>query len=244
MKNEPTQRITYAQKFLLDLVEKRELRSWCLENNLDHPAVYRIAVGERVPSYKIICSMVHLIPPAHWVYFSDEEIPYEVKTVPQWDASVNPTFILKHKRDYKYLAERYEIQSSIAQNIFVHYRTKMSIEHMRMFANEADPLEFFTLDASLTEPYVPERGDIISLATKTWIVLSKKDFNLRNNTVFAVEINEKGNGIEIQTDEVSGKVDLLSVGTISYSRLLPVFLGKTEKSVVVSVIKEIGSILK
>ena len=113
-----------------------------------------------------------------------------------------------------------------------------------MFANETDPVEFFTLDASLTEPYVPERGDIISLATKNWIVLSKKDFNLKNNTVFAVEINEKGKGPEIKTETVSGNIDFLSVNTVSYSRIPPLFMGKVDKTTVTSVIKEIGFILK
>lgn len=235
--------MTYAQKFLLELVEKRELRSWCQANGFSHLGVYRIAVGERVPSYKMICSMVHVIAPALWIYYSDEEIPYEVKTVPQWDSSVNPTFIVKHRRDYMELVKKYDLQLSIARNIFIFYRTKLSIEQMRLFAEEADPVEFFTLEESLKEAYVPQRGDIISLATKNWIVLSDREYSEKNSAVFAVEINENGKGRAVEEGDISGKIDMLSVATLTYSRLPPIKKGSVSESVTDEISSEIQKVL-
>ena len=63
MGKERPERITYAQKKLLDLIDRRELRSWCAEHNLPHTTVYRLALGESIATYAMICSMVHLIPP-------------------------------------------------------------------------------------------------------------------------------------------------------------------------------------
>ena len=75
MGKERPERITYAQKKLLDLIDRRELRSWCTEHNLPHTTVYRLALGESIATYAMICSMVHLIPPAEWIYYTDEKIP-------------------------------------------------------------------------------------------------------------------------------------------------------------------------
>ena len=96
MGKERPERITYAQKKLLDLIDRRELRSWCAEHNLPHTTVYRLALGESIATYAMICSMVHLIPPAEWIYYTDEKIPYEVKTVPAWDPE-KPCYRASHK---------------------------------------------------------------------------------------------------------------------------------------------------
>ena len=45
-------RISYAQQKLLVLVEARQLRSWCLESNLPHASLYKLAVGQSVPIFK------------------------------------------------------------------------------------------------------------------------------------------------------------------------------------------------
>ena len=51
------ERITYAQKKLIDLIDKRQLKQWCDNNGLSHSAMYRIAIGDRYPTYSIISSI-------------------------------------------------------------------------------------------------------------------------------------------------------------------------------------------
>jgi len=61
-----TDRFTYAQQKLLALVEARQLRSWCLERKLPHASLYKLAVGQSVPTFKAISYLVPYFAPAEW----------------------------------------------------------------------------------------------------------------------------------------------------------------------------------
>ena len=102
-------KITYARKFLLDLLEKRRLRSWCQESGALHISMFKIARGVMNPTYAVMCHLLPYIPPAHWVYFIDEENPYEVRTLPEWRPDAVSAFVRCHKRDWKEIGQRYGI---------------------------------------------------------------------------------------------------------------------------------------
>lgn len=87
-------RITYAQQKLLALVEARQLRSWCLESNLPHASLYKLAVGQSVPTFKAISYLVPYFAPAEWLFFMDEEIPNPIRTLPEWNPDDTSVFIL------------------------------------------------------------------------------------------------------------------------------------------------------
>ena len=87
-------RITYAQKKLLALVEARQLRSWCLESNLPHASLYKLAVGQSVPTFKAISYLVPYFALDEWLFFMDEEIPYPIRTLPEWNLDDTSVFIL------------------------------------------------------------------------------------------------------------------------------------------------------
>ena len=87
-------RITYAQKKLLVLVEVRQLRSWCMERNLPHASLYKLAVGQSLPTFKAISYLVPYFAPAEWLFFRDEEIPYPIRTLPEWNPDDTFVFIL------------------------------------------------------------------------------------------------------------------------------------------------------
>ena len=87
-------RITYAQKKLLVLLEARQLRSWCLESNIPHASLYKLAVGQSVPTFKAISYLVPYFAPAEWLFFMDEEIPYPIRTLPEWNPDDTSVFIL------------------------------------------------------------------------------------------------------------------------------------------------------
>ena len=87
-------RITYAQQKLLALVEARQLRSWCLESNIPHASLYKLAVGQSVPTFKAISYLVPYFAPAEWLFFMDEEIPYPIRTLLEWNPDDTSVFIL------------------------------------------------------------------------------------------------------------------------------------------------------
>ena len=87
-------RITYAQQKLLALVEARQLRSWCLESNIPHASLYKLAVGQSVPTFKAISYLVPYFAPVEWLFFTDEEIPYPIRTLLEWNPDDTSVFIL------------------------------------------------------------------------------------------------------------------------------------------------------
>ena len=103
-------RITYAQQKLLALVEARQLRSWCLESILPHASLYKLAVGQSVPTFKAISYLVPYFAPAEWLFFRDEEIPYSIRTLPEWNLDDTSVFIQPHKKDWKQTAQKYVIE--------------------------------------------------------------------------------------------------------------------------------------
>lgn len=56
-------KITYARQFLLDLLEKRRLRSWCQESGALHISMFKIARGVMNPTYAVMCHLLPYIPP-------------------------------------------------------------------------------------------------------------------------------------------------------------------------------------
>ena len=87
-------RITYAQKKLLVLLEAHQLRSWCLESNIPHASLYKLAVGQSVPTFKAISYLVPYFALDEWLFFTDEEIPYPIRTLPEWNPDDTSVFIL------------------------------------------------------------------------------------------------------------------------------------------------------
>lgn len=87
-------RITYTQQKLLALVEARQLRSWCLESNIPHASLYKLAVGQSVPTFKAISYLVPYFALDEWLFFTDEEIPYPIRTLPEWNPDDTFVFIL------------------------------------------------------------------------------------------------------------------------------------------------------
>ena len=136
-------RVTYAQKKLLDLLQERKLKSWCEERNVPHATLYKLATGNIVPSFIVMSSLVPYFAPAEWVYFTDEDIPYEVRTLEVWNPDDTSLFIKKHKHDYMEVAKKYEISETDARNIFVNRRANITLLQMRKMAKDVNPEEFF-----------------------------------------------------------------------------------------------------
>ena len=190
-------RITYAQKRFRDLLEQSKFKSWCVENNLPYELLHKIAIGERVPTYKLMCQTCDVIPPAEWLYFTDEEIPYKVQTVPKWDVEQDSFFIQIHKSDYKEICKKYDLEQMDGYNLFCVKRLRPSMVIIRKFLKDIDPILFFigTEEVNKILEY-PEAGDIITAQNKQYFTVSKKSFNEEKQKIIAAPVIAK----EIQTD--------------------------------------------
>lgn len=86
-------RITYALQKLLALMEARQLHSWCLERNLPHASLYTLAIGQSIPTFKETSYRVPYFAPAEWLFFTKEESPYPIHTLPEWNHDGTSVFI-------------------------------------------------------------------------------------------------------------------------------------------------------
>lgn len=180
------ERITYAQEKLIKMIEKSELRKWCLENGLSHSGFYRIAMGEQLPTYRVVSSVCHLIAPIDWLFYTDEPLPYPPQCVPQWNCKNLSKYVKEHRADYKVIAERYGLAELSAYNIFVAYRTTPSLPFIRQACDQTDPIDFFS---DIQIPTL-EQGDIISVSGTLLLVLSKKEHMEKTDTFIACPVAE------------------------------------------------------
>lgn len=220
------ERITYAQERIIHLIENRKLRQWCLENGLQHAAVYRLGIGELSPSYKNICSMSHLIAPIEWLFYTDEKLPYEAQVVPQWNPNEKSKFVKEHKYDYKEVAKKYGITELSAYNILVAFRAKPSLAFIRECCKDTNPIDFFIdgEEAPAPKTFVPERGDIINIQGNVLFVLSKKfskksdsenDENNKNDAYITVcpVIKQSENALELSGTKTKGFINSKNIQT-------------------------------
>lgn len=214
LKQKP-ERLTYAQKRLITLIEERKLRRWCLDNSVTHSAAYRLAVGEQLPTYRIIASMCHLIAPIEWLFFTDEKPPYEPMLLPQWTCEKPSKFVSAHRFDYKTIAERYGLEELSAYNIFVAYRANPTPAFIRAACDEADPADFFTDGTAETKSlkeYVPERGDIVSVDGKIVLALTRaRAGSERKIFTGCAVVAECDGGIALHDTKTKGLVNPCSI---------------------------------
>lgn len=210
------ERITYAQEKIIHLIEERKLRQWCMDNGLQHAAVYRLALGELNPSYKNICNMVHLIAPIEWLFYTDEKLPYEPKTVPQWNPDNKCKFIKEHKLDYQEVAKKYGISELSAYNICVAGRAKPSLAFIRECCKDTNPIDFFTDCEEIEEPkqFTPDRGDIINIQGNILFVLSrKKDVEKDSYLTVCPIVKQDEDVIELTDLKIKGFVNAKNIQT-------------------------------
>ena len=211
MLNQKPERLTYAQARLVKLIEERKLRRWCLDNGLTHTAIYRIAMGEQPTTYRIIASMCHLIAPIEWLFFTDEKLPFEPELFPKWTCETPPKYVKEHRYDYKTIAQKYELDSMNAYNIFGAYRTNPTPAFIRKLCIDGiNPMEFFTDCDSEIKPlrgFIPQRGDIVSVDGKIICVITKKESNEKHKSFSGCQIIAKGaDGIMLESTVTKGMI--------------------------------------
>lgn len=242
------ERITYAQEKIIHLIEERKLRQWCMDNGLQHAAVYRLALGELNPSYKNICNMVHLIAPIEWLFYTDEKLPYEPKTVPQWNPENKCKFIKEHKLDYQEVAKKYGISELSAYNICVAGRAKPSLAFIRECCKDTNPIDFFTDGGEIEEPkqFTPNRGDIINIQGNILFVLSKKEKVEKDNYLTACPvIKQNTNTIELNGLKIKGFINLKNIQTYMLGpRCKASFIETADEKITQNVMNEVREIFK
>lgn len=239
------ERLTYAQQRLIRLIEKRELRSWCVHNGLTHSAIYRIALNEKIPTYKIMCEMAHLIAPIEWLFYTDEKLPYKTQLVPAFDPKKTCKYIKEHRFDYKTIAEKYKISNLSAYNIFVTYKVKPSAAFMRQVCAEVNPIEFFIESTKEhLENYIPERGDIISHNGDILFVLSTKTHTEKHKYVTGCLISSACmDGITLEKTHTKGTVNPYAIISFSFARPMPTLIETADKVSTKKIIKKAAKFL-
>ena len=227
------EKMTYARKFLFELVTSRKLKNWCLERKLPHVTIYKIAAGTTAPTYGVICQLLPYIPCADWFYFEGEEIPYARKTIEAWNPDDIPSFVRRHKHDYLDVGKKYKTTEAYARNLFVNHRARPSITLIRACALDGiNPEEFFTTgDTTDDGKFYPDRGDIVQLSGKTILVLTKEKQNRKTRSLTGVCL-------------VDGKPDITTLETITYVRIIPELVEKGNPEMVESVLKEVKALFK
>lgn len=75
----PESEITYGQKYLLDLMDKKQLAAWCRDNLIakyTFSYLFHIGTGMvKMPPADLIYKLRHLIYPADWFYTVSEPRP-------------------------------------------------------------------------------------------------------------------------------------------------------------------------
>lgn len=250
--NKPVpKRITYAQAKLLKLIEERKLKKWCMDNSLTHTSIYRLAVGDTLPTYRIISSMSHLIAPIEWLFYTDKKLPYTAQVVPQWDYKKKSKFIKEHRFDYKVIGKKYGLEELSAYNLFIAYRAYPTIQFMREVCKDFNPIEFFTdSKIEVTKTFIPDRGDIINIKNSVIIVLSKKEFNKSHNSIIGCTIvSDCKDGIKLNTPLVKGIVNIADLHSYncnfsSMNASLPSLIEKNNSTTVKEILIKIKEIFK
>lgn len=210
------QRITYAQEKIIQLIKARKLRQWCIENGLQHAAIYRIGIGELTPSYRSICSMVHLIAPVEWLFYTDEKLPYEPQVVPQWNSAEKSKFVKEHRYDYKEVAKKYGITELSAYNICVAGRAKPSLAFIRECCKDTNPIDFFTDGEEPAAPkaFIPDRGDIINIQGNILLVFSKKEISENDGFITVCPVvKQSEKAVELSGTKTKGFVNPKNIQT-------------------------------
>ena len=213
MRVEVPARITYAQEKLIEIIKKRELRSWCQKNGLDHAVMYYVAVGQRAITYRTISATCHIIAPIEWLYFTDEKLPYEPTLLPtEWNYREPSKYVLEHKFDYKTIAKKYNMAASTAYNIFVMNISFPSVAFIRQACAEVNPVEFFTSTDNLPEEeYIASRGDLVSITStlinKKLLVLSSQKYNASVKGGTGCLITDTDTNIPLLAKNAEGFVD-------------------------------------
>ena len=222
MLKEVSSRITYAQEKIFKLIKDRKLRQWCITNGLDHAAFYRIGTGEKQVNYKIISKTVHLIAPIEWLFYTDEQLPYEPQILPVWNPEKKCKFIKEHRNDYKEIAKKYNVTEVYAFKLFAdaEYSKKPTIAFMRECCKDTNPIDFFIDGETSDEQHVkkgtfyPERGDIVSLQKNIYLVLSKNETIKKQGCITCCPvINTKGS-IELKGTKTEGFVNPANIQTV------------------------------
>lgn len=108
----PESELTYGQKYILDLMEKKQLAAWCrdLDNlsskyeNYAFSYLFHIGVGQiKMPPADIIFKLRHLIFPSYWFYTTSESKP-EQKSLTKMEEE----FDIEKSVNFKILKDMYE----------------------------------------------------------------------------------------------------------------------------------------
>lgn len=207
MFKELPKRLTYAQRKLVRLIEERKLREFSIANGITHTTLYKLATTDRFPTYKVISSLVHVISPIEWLFYEDEELPYEPVLLPGWDYDKTCHYVKAHEKEWSAIAKKYGIDSSTSYKLFSTKEIYPPIKLMRNVCPDTNPIEFFVEDLSQKDDnarFNLKRGDVAMWGNKYVLVLTDEKFFKKHKAHIACKITDGENDFAIKINSNAG----------------------------------------
>lgn len=204
-------RITYARRRLLKLIEQRKLRRFCEDNGLNHCTYFKLAYGKQAVTYKVMSDSCAVIPVIEWLFYTDENLPYEPVLIPRWKCGWGRSlFVRKHSEEYMAIAEKYGLSTTVMMNVLAMKRTYPSPEFIRMLCDQENPIVFFVENEDdvkmMRQGNVPERGDIIISDGQLFFVVARRKKKTNQFFLSPVRSSEYTDGTELEDTKTKGVV--------------------------------------
>lgn len=141
--------ITHGQRFLLDLMDRRELAQFCREMDLPFVYAFNIAVGKNIPPVPFIYKLRSLVHPNSWFFRESEPL-----ALPEYGQDTGETWEYMESKGYKKLLEIVEVKGdrSFAREYGFDYtslwliltgRRKPSFLKIRSYKDHVVPADWF-----------------------------------------------------------------------------------------------------
>lgn len=226
MLKELPERVTYAQRKLINLVETRKLREFCIKWNVTHTTIYKLAVTDRLPTYKIMSSLVNVISPIEWLFYEDERLPYEPELLPGWSTDKVCYYVKKHENEYSLISKKYGLDISSSYRLLVTKSMYPPIKFMRNVCADTNPIEFFVEDIDgkeSKEKFILKRGDVAINGTDYVLVLTDEKFFKKHKAYIGCEVSDSETAFSIKINSDAGnfanpyKLSIIKDGDNAYS---------------------------
>lgn len=90
--------ITHGQRFLLDLMDRRELAQFCRDHGLTLVYLFNVGVGKNLPPAETIYKLRHVIHPNSWFFREGEPL-----ALPEYSQDTGERWAYLESRGYREL---------------------------------------------------------------------------------------------------------------------------------------------
>lgn len=141
--------ITHGQRFILNLMDSRQLAQFCRDFDLSFVYMFNVGVGKNIPPISTIYKLRHQVHPNSWFYKEGELL-----TTPEYKADTGETWDFLQSKGYRQLVS---IVESVGDRVWAREnnfdytslwliltgRRKPSFPKIRSYKNHVIPSDWF-----------------------------------------------------------------------------------------------------